>query len=149
QRREGEEPGPERAGPCPPDDCDTPEHEISTPCLDPHCPPHQCVPLAWVRWRLDQPIVNGDIEMIGRPVLKPPPEALTHICTVNCDFVLDCHGVPVDGDHLGGVLPSGDGTRGGTFESWFRVLADDECERRRRDRAQQREEQRRRQREAV
>lgn len=44
--------------------------------------------------------------------------------TLRCDFVLDCHGRPVDGEHLGGRLPSGDGIPGGTFESWFRVVAD-------------------------
>ena len=44
--------------------------------------------------------------------------------TLKCDFVLDCHDNPVDGDHLGGRLPSGDGTPGGKFESWFRVVHD-------------------------
>ncbi|NUT50354.1 MAG: hypothetical protein HOV94_24060 [Saccharothrix sp.] len=38
-----------------------------------------------------------------------------------CDFILDKDGVPVDGNHLGGRLPSGNGTAGGTFESWFQV----------------------------
>ncbi|MBI3785370.1 MAG: hypothetical protein HY270_18415 [Deltaproteobacteria bacterium] len=42
--------------------------------------------------------------------------------TLRCDFILDCHGNPVDGNHLRGRLPSGDGTVGGTFESWFRVV---------------------------
>jgi hypothetical protein len=41
--------------------------------------------------------------------------------TLKCDFILDCHNIPVDGDHLGGILPSGDGVQGGAFESWFRV----------------------------
>jgi hypothetical protein len=44
--------------------------------------------------------------------------------TLKCDFILDCHGNPVDGEHLRGRLPSGDGGPGGTFESWFRVVAD-------------------------
>jgi hypothetical protein len=48
----------------------------------------------------------------------------TVFVTLKCDFVLDCHDVPVDGDHLAGILPSGDGIRGGTFESWFRVMPD-------------------------
>jgi hypothetical protein len=43
---------------------------------------------------------------------------------LKCDFLLDCHSNPVDGDHLGGMLPSGNGVPGGTFESWFRVVAD-------------------------
>lgn len=49
--------------------------------------------------------------------------------TLKCDFILDCHGVAVDGNHIGGMLPSGDGVRGGTFESWFRVVSNDEWER--------------------
>ena len=45
--------------------------------------------------------------------------------TIKGDFVLDCRGNPVDGDHLRGRLPTGDGNPGGTFESWFRVTYDD------------------------
>ena len=37
------------------------------------------------------------------------------------DFVLDCHGNPVDANHVAGLLPSGNGSAGGTFESWFRL----------------------------
>jgi len=43
---------------------------------------------------------------------------------LKCDFIVDCLGQPVDGEHLRGELPSGDGSPGGTFESWFRVVAD-------------------------
>jgi hypothetical protein len=43
------------------------------------------------------------------------------IVTLLCDFILDCHGNPVDGDHLRGRLPSGSGTPGGVFRSWFAV----------------------------
>jgi hypothetical protein len=39
--------------------------------------------------------------------------------TLLADFVLDCHGLPVDGDHLRGLLPSGNGLPGGVFRSWF------------------------------
>jgi hypothetical protein len=42
--------------------------------------------------------------------------------SLKCDFILDCHGNPVDGNHLRGRLPSGNGTPGGVFESWFRVV---------------------------
>jgi hypothetical protein len=49
--------------------------------------------------------------------------------TLRCDFIVDCARRPVDGDHLAGELPSGDGVPGGTFESWFRVVDDDEYER--------------------
>ena len=46
--------------------------------------------------------------------------------TLKCDFLADCDGKPVDGNHLGGRLPTGDGVAGGTFESWFRVVSDRE-----------------------
>lgn len=49
--------------------------------------------------------------------------------TIKCDFLLDCQGQAVDGDHIGGRLPTGDGTAGGTFESWFTVVSDDDYER--------------------
>jgi hypothetical protein len=41
--------------------------------------------------------------------------------TLKCDFILDCHGNAVDGNFLGGRLPTGDGIAGGVFESWFYV----------------------------
>jgi hypothetical protein len=44
--------------------------------------------------------------------------------TLRCDFIVDCLKRPVDGNHLGGLLPTGDGVAGGTFESWF-VIVDD------------------------
>jgi hypothetical protein len=44
------------------------------------------------------------------------------------DFVLDAHGNPVDAEFLGGVLPTGDGTAGGTFESWFWIGEDEDQE---------------------
>ena len=53
----------------------------------------------------------------------------TVFITLKCNFIRDCHGDPVDGDHLNGILPSGDGIRGGTFESWFRVVPDHEWDR--------------------
>jgi hypothetical protein len=46
--------------------------------------------------------------------------------TLYCDFVLDCHGNPVDGNHWKGRLPpSGNGVRGGVFRSWFRIIGRD------------------------
>jgi len=47
--------------------------------------------------------------------------------TLKCDFILDCHGTPVDGNHLRGRLPSGNGVAGGIFESWFRVVPEGEA----------------------
>jgi hypothetical protein len=44
--------------------------------------------------------------------------------TLRCDFVLDCRGQPVDGNHLRGRTPTGDGVPGGTFESWFTLVDD-------------------------
>jgi hypothetical protein len=41
--------------------------------------------------------------------------------SLKCDFLVDCHEMPVDGNHLGGRLPSGNGVPGGEFVSWFRV----------------------------
>jgi hypothetical protein len=41
--------------------------------------------------------------------------------TLLCDFILDCHGNPVDGNFLGARFPTGDGVRGGVFKSWFTV----------------------------
>ena len=34
------------------------------------------------------------------------------------DFILDTHGRPIDADFLRGLTPSGNGSPGGTFESW-------------------------------
>ena len=48
----------------------------------------------------------------------------TVFVTLKCDFVLDCHDNAVDGDHIGGRLPSGNGTAGGVFESWFHVVTE-------------------------
>lgn len=54
-------------------------------------------------------------------------DRIIHV-TVRCDFIVDCKGKPVDGDHLRGRLPSGNGLPGGTFESWFRLVRDRDCE---------------------
>lgn len=48
---------------------------------------------------------------------------LLHV-VLRCNFILDCHRRPVDGDHMKGVLPSGDGRAGGTFESWLWITDD-------------------------
>jgi hypothetical protein len=41
---------------------------------------------------------------------------------LKCDFILDCHNNPVDGDFLRARFPTGNGVPGGVFESWFRVV---------------------------
>jgi hypothetical protein len=48
--------------------------------------------------------------------------------TIKCEFLLDCNGQAVDGNHIGGRRPTGNGTPGGTFESWFTVMSDPEYE---------------------
>jgi hypothetical protein len=44
---------------------------------------------------------------------------------LRCDFVLDEKDQAIDGNFLGGALPSGDGVAGGLFESWFWMLRED------------------------
>ena len=41
-----------------------------------------------------------------------------------CDFFMDATGRAVDGGFVGGTLPSGSGSEGGRFESWFRIGED-------------------------
>ena len=57
----------------------------------------------------------------GRDSLTPGTRVLV---TLHCDFLLDCRGQPVDGNHLGGRVPTGDGVPGGTFQSWFTLVDD-------------------------
>lgn len=45
--------------------------------------------------------------------------------TLKCDFILDCDQIPVDGNHLRGKYPTGNGSPGGIFESWFRLIEGD------------------------
>lgn len=49
------------------------------------------------------------------------------LCRVilKCNFLEDSQRRLVDGDFLGGQLPSGDGVPGGDFESWFRFITSD------------------------
>jgi hypothetical protein len=63
--------------------------------------------------------------------IRKPATYRSHIIhvTVRCDFILDCRRQPVDGNHVAGMLPTGDGIAGGTFESWFHVVDDDEYDR--------------------
>jgi hypothetical protein len=63
--------------------------------------------------------------------IRKPATYRSHILhvTLRCDFLIDCRRRPVDGAHLGGRLPSGNGTPGGVFESWFHVVDDDDYDR--------------------
>jgi hypothetical protein len=63
---------------------------------------------------------------IDREILTGEDRGLTlsnHVVfvTIYCDFILDCHDNPVDGNFLGGKFPTGNGVKGSTFRSWFRV----------------------------
>ena len=65
----------------------------------------------------------------GRTLVYPvDPEELwslagsTVFVRLKCDFIIDVRGQAVDGTHLAGRLPSGNGTQGGTFESWFTIV---------------------------
>jgi hypothetical protein len=50
---------------------------------------------------------------------KSISQALTKVrILLRCDFVLDENGNAIDGNFLGGKLPTGDGVAGGLFESW-------------------------------
>lgn len=51
------------------------------------------------------------------------PAGISPLCRVivKCDALLDANDRAVDGNCLGGVLPTGDGTPGGEFESWLQL----------------------------
>jgi hypothetical protein len=80
----------------------------------------------------DSPTMEEDCLAVFRiePSKLDPNERRANIAgnvvyvTLKCDFILDCHENPVDGDHMRGQLPSGNGMAGGVFESWFRVTYD-------------------------
>lgn len=42
--------------------------------------------------------------------------------TIKSDFLIDDKKRAVDGNHIGGKRPTGDGIQGGDFESWFRLI---------------------------
>ena len=61
---------------------------------------------------------RGALELHLSESLRPGDRVRVRL---DCAFVLDRHGVPVSGAHLGGRLPTGDGVAGSTFASWFEV----------------------------
>lgn len=71
------------------------------------------------------PSVEADRRTASFEILRPHEyvDNIIHV-TLRCDFILDCHDNPVDGDHLRGRLPTGNGVPGGIFESWFKVVRD-------------------------
>lgn len=59
---------------------------------------------------------NGELMGEETPVLKR-----SLYITLKCDFILDENHIAVDGNYLGGQVPTGDGVPGGQFESWLRI----------------------------
>lgn len=67
--------------------------------------------------------VNGAFLTLLKSLTGPSGDQAKLLCrvVVKCDFLLDGNEMAVDGNYLGGSLPSGDGVPGGDFESWFTV----------------------------
>jgi hypothetical protein len=61
---------------------------------------------------------NGTI--VTYPV-SPVPVGHWVYVSLLCDFLTDENGSQIDGSHLGGHLPTGNGIPGGVFNSWFQV----------------------------
>jgi hypothetical protein len=77
---------------------------------------------AQARFIIDPKVLHADHRQgERRGAWRPSLQGQFVVVTLLCDFILDCHGNPVDGDHLRGRLPSGSGTPGGVFRSWFTV----------------------------
>ncbi|KGQ19370.1 NHL repeat-containing protein [Lysobacter dokdonensis DS-58] len=85
--------------------------------------------LDFVMFRDKGPFLLPDKRTAQFDVLRPDEYLgdTIHV-TLRCDFIVDCDDNPVDGDHLRGRLPTGNGLAGGTFESWFKVMRDDDYE---------------------
>ena len=81
--------------------------------FDPEDPPHLSEDGCTAVFTIDPNVLGG----YGRGTIAG---SVLYV-QLRCDFLLDCHRNPVSAKHLRGVLPSGDGTPGGHFESWFRV----------------------------
>jgi hypothetical protein len=69
--------------PCSHDDCGDPCEEGFRSCLDPHCPPGHCIPIALVCAQPGQPVTDKQIHLLGRPELPCGPKRLTHIVQIN------------------------------------------------------------------
>lgn len=77
-----------------------------------------------------EPLLSDDRQTVFFPLSASLREWVAQAgpdAEVLCRVVLKCHvlvdddGTAVDGDFLGGVLPTGDGVPGGDFDSWFTV----------------------------
>jgi hypothetical protein len=79
-------------------------------------------------YRIDPDYINADRPADRKQYDRHSIVGSVVYVTIKCDFILDCHSNPVDGDFLRGLLPTGDGVPGGVFESWFRVVYEKEEE---------------------
>jgi DNA-binding beta-propeller fold protein YncE len=64
------------------------------------------------------------VRLVFSPELFPPmfdADRLFLRAVFRSDFALDVNGLAVDGNHIGGNLPTGNGRQGNLFESWFNV----------------------------
>ncbi|MBB5157046.1 hypothetical protein [Saccharopolyspora phatthalungensis] len=68
------------------------------------------------------PELDSTRKVITYPVPAVPVGHWVYVSLL-CDFLTDENGLPVDGSHLGGQLPSGNGVPGGVFDSWFQTGA--------------------------
>ncbi len=74
-------------------------------------------------FKIDRDYINTRRDRRGKTIV----DNVVYV-TLKCDFVLDCHNNPVDGNFLRARFPTGDGVPGGVFESWFRVVYEDRYE---------------------
>jgi hypothetical protein len=69
--------------PCPEDDCGDPCSEGYKSCIEPRCPPDHCIPLALIRAKPGDPVLDPKILMKGRPQMPYGAPRLTHIVEIN------------------------------------------------------------------
>ncbi|MBP2328882.1 hypothetical protein JOF56_009267 [Kibdelosporangium banguiense] len=67
-----------------------------------------------------EPVLDENRTVVTYPV-SPVPVGHWVYVSLLCDFLTDENGSQIDGSHLGGRLPTGNGVPGGVFDSWFQV----------------------------
>jgi hypothetical protein len=95
-------------------------------------PPHLSDDRLKAEYEIGQRSQAASVQGRNRPVHQESGYAYlvghTVSISLKCDFLYDCHGVRVDGNN--------DGLAGGTFESWFSVISDDDYDRMRQEESQ-------------
>ena len=66
----------------------------------------------------DEAFKETFINIIEMLQLRDGPPPLCRV-VLKCNVLKDANDHAIDGDFLSGTLPTGDGTAGGDFESWF------------------------------